>query len=103
MKTAGNIPIPNQRIENGIHATGGIGLNTLITKVAMSSRVLYHPRRIPKGMATTAAKIKPTDCNRTRKDVWIDNAPSFGNKIPEDDYADWQNQWNKLILIIIKH
>ena len=56
MKTAGNIPIPNQRIENGIHATGGIGLNTLIIKVAMSSRVLYHPRRIPKGMATTAAK-----------------------------------------------
>ena len=31
MNTAGNIPIPNHRIENGIHATGGIGLKILIT------------------------------------------------------------------------
>jgi hypothetical protein len=40
MNTAGTIPIPNHRMENGIHATGGIGLRILITKVAMSSNVL---------------------------------------------------------------
>ena len=85
MNTAGNIPIPNHRMENGIHATGGIGLNTLMTSVAISSRVLYHPSRIPNGMATIDAKIKPPNTLYNVSNVLV---KSFPDNIKVQ--ADWQ-------------
>lgn len=75
INTAGNIPIPNQRIENGIHATGGIGLKTLMTKVAISSKVLYQPSKIPKGIATTDAKIKPPNTLYKVSNVFVRSFP----------------------------
>ena len=42
-----------------VRVCGGIGLKTLIIKVAISSKVLYHPSKIPKGIAIIDAKIRP--------------------------------------------
>ena len=75
MNTAGKVPIPNHKIENGIHATGGIGLKTLITKVHKSSRVLYHPSKIPHGIATTDAQIKPAKTLNKVSTVFVKSFP----------------------------
>ena len=75
INTAGTVPIPNHKIENGIHATGGIGLKTLITKVHKSSRVLYHPSKIPKGIATTDARIKPENTLNNVSIVFVRSFP----------------------------
>jgi hypothetical protein len=75
INTAGTVPIPNHKIENGIQATGGIGLRILITKVHKSSKVLYHPRIIPKGIATTEAKIKPANTLNKVSIVFVRSFP----------------------------
>ena len=75
MNTAGNVPIPNHKIENGIHATGGIGLKTLITNVAKSSNVLYHPSNIPNGIATIDANIKPENTLNKVSIVFVRSFP----------------------------
>jgi hypothetical protein len=75
MNTAGTVPIPNHKIEKGIHATGGIGLNILITKVHKSSKVLYHPSSIPTGIATTDAKIKPAKTLNKVSTVFLRSLP----------------------------
>ena len=62
-------------MENGIHATGGIGLKILITKVQISSRVLYHPSKIPRGIATIDAKIKPKNTLNNVSTVFANNLP----------------------------
>ena len=59
MNTAGAVPIPNQRIENGIHAIGGIGLKILMIKEHKRSNLLDQPNIIPNEIPTTAAKNKP--------------------------------------------
>ena len=75
MNTAGTVPIPNHKIENGIHATGGIGLKILITNVHKSSKVLYHPSKIPRGIATKDAKIKPANTFNKVSTVLVSNFP----------------------------
>ena len=62
-------------MENGIHATGGIGLKTLITKVQISSKVLYHPSKIPRGIATMDANIKPANTLNNVSIVFVNNLP----------------------------
>ena len=85
INTAGTIPIPNHKIENGIHATGGIGLKTLKTNEAISSNVLYHPSKIPKGIATIDAKIKPPNTLYKVSKVFVRSFPFIINS-----QADWQ-------------
>jgi hypothetical protein len=75
INTAGTVPIPNHKIENGIHATGGIGLKILITKVAISSKVLYHPSSIPKGIAIIEASIKPANTLNNVSIVFVKSFP----------------------------
>ena len=75
MNTAGNVPIPNHKIENGIQATGGIGLKTLITKVHKSSNILYHPSNIPTGIATRDAIIKPANTLNKVSIVFVRSLP----------------------------
>jgi hypothetical protein len=75
INTAGNVPIPNHKMENGIQATGGIGLRTLITKVHKSSRILYQPSKIPKGIATTDAQIKPANTLNKVSIVFVRSFP----------------------------
>ena len=75
MNIAGMVPIPNHNIENGIHAIGGIGLKILITKLHKSSKVLYHPSKIPNGIATIAARIKPPNTLNNEAIVFLRSLP----------------------------
>lgn len=75
INTAGTVPIPNHKIEKGIHATGGIGLKTLITNVQISSNFEYQPRRIPKGIAIIDARIKPANTLNKVSNVLVNSFP----------------------------
>ena len=46
-------------MENGIQEIGGIGLKILIINELNLSKVSYHPKIIPKGIATADARIIP--------------------------------------------
>ena len=73
--TADDNPIPNHKIENGIHEIGGIGLRILIINELNLSKVSYHPRIIPKGMATTDARIIPENTFTSVLEVCINSFP----------------------------
>ena len=73
--TAEDNPIPNQRMENGIHEIGGIGLKILMINELNLSKVSYHPRIIPKGIATTDARIIPENTFIRVLEVCIANFP----------------------------
>lgn len=79
MNIAGMVPIPNHKIENGIQAIGGIGLKILITKVHKSSKVLYHPSKIPKGIAIIAARAKPPNTLNNESIVFFKSFPETIN------------------------
>ena len=74
-KTAEDNPIPNHKIANGIHAIGGTGLRTLITKEQKLSQVSDQPKNIPIGIATTEAKIIPKNTLIKVLTVLVNNSP----------------------------
>ena len=84
MNIAGAIPIPNHNILNGIHAIGGIGLNTLITILENLSSDLKLPSSIPNGIPTTDANPKPMNTLITVFIVSLNNLP-----LSMFVYADW--------------
>ena len=73
--TADDNPIPNHKMENGIHEIGGIGLKILMIKELNLSKVSYHPRIIPKGIATADARIIPENTFTRVLEVCINNFP----------------------------
>lgn len=73
--TAEDNPIPNHKMENGIQEIGGIGLKILIIKELNLSKVSYHPRIIPNGIATTDARMIPENTLTKVLEVCIANFP----------------------------
>ena len=73
--TAEDNPIPNHKMENGLHEIGGLGLKILIIKELNLSKVSYHPRIIPNGIATTDARIIPENTLTKVLEVCIASFP----------------------------
>ena len=73
--TAEDNPIPNHKMENGIHEIGGIGLKILIINELNLSNVSYHPRMIPKGIATADASRIPENTLTNVLEVCMNSFP----------------------------
>ena len=78
--TAEDNPIPNHKMENGIHEIGGIGLKILMIKELNLSKVSYHPRTIPNGIATTDARMIPENTFTKVLEVCMNSFPLL-NKV----------------------
>lgn len=83
MNIAGNDHIPNHNIENGIHAIGGIGLNTLTITLVNLSKYLDQPAISPKLIPTIAAIISPRITLYKVSNMSVTNLPDVNRLINE--------------------
>ena len=59
MRIVVRLPMPNQSMNNGTRAKEGIGISALTSGRQKPSIALKRAIRIPSGMPTTTARLKP--------------------------------------------
>jgi hypothetical protein len=79
MKIFGNSPIPNHKIDNGIHAMGGIGLT--ISTIGSTNDLAFSDQPISNPKDTAIAEPIPNPKNTRNNDIWIcfSNSPEINS------------------------